>query len=76
MLPFLNNVNEEVSSYHKDEVATMMDAVPNISDLATHFASHRLRANAQFSDIEKIMQSMKKYPFIIYMVPDNNKNCR
>ena len=30
MFPFLNNVNDEVSSKQKDEVATMMATVPKI----------------------------------------------
>ena len=56
MLPFLNNVNDEVSSNRRDEVATMIAAMPNISDAVTRYASHRLCANVQFSAIEKIKQ--------------------
>ena len=69
VLLLLNNGNYELSSNKKDEVATIMAAVPNLSDTATHHASHRLCSNVQFYAIEKIMQSMKTYPSIIYMVP-------
>ena len=51
MFPFLNNVNYEVSSNEKDEVASMMAAVPKLSNAVTHYASHHLRANVQFSAI-------------------------
>ena len=68
----LNNVNEEVSSDTKDEVETMISEVPKLSYAVSHYASHCLRANMQFSAIEKNIQSMKKYLSIIYMVPDHN----
>ena len=67
---FNENVNEEVSSNNKDEVATMMAAAPKLSYAVSHYASHRLRSDVQFSAIEKIMQSMKTDPSIIYMVTD------
>ena len=73
MLPFLKNVNKEVSSNNKDEFATMTDVVPNLSYAISHYSSHRLHANVQFSAIEKIMKSMKTYPSIIYMVPDHKQ---
>ena len=66
---FNENVNEEVSSINKDEVATMMAVVPKLSYAVSHYSSHSLHANVQFSTIEKIMQSMKTYPSIMYMVP-------
>ena len=47
----------------------MIYAVPKISNAFTHYASHTLYANVQFSDIETNMQSMKTDTFIIYMVP-------
>ena len=50
----LKNVNEEVCSDKKYEVATMMDAVLKISYSVLHYASHRLRTNVQFSAIEKL----------------------
>ena len=62
VFPLLKNVNEEVSSNKKDEVATMVAAVPNISYAVTHYASHFLCANVQFSAIEKIMQSTRIDP--------------
>ena len=73
ILPFLNNANDEVYSNDKDEVSTMMDAVPKLSDVVTHHAFHRIRANLQFSGIYKIMQSIKTDPSIIYMVPDHKR---
>ena len=69
MLPFLNNVNYEVSSNDKYEVVSMIYAVPKISNAFTHYASHTLCANVQFSDIETNMHSMKTDPPIVYMVP-------
>ena len=42
MLPFLSNVNDLVSSDEKDEVETMMDAIPKISKAVTNYVSHRL----------------------------------
>ena len=47
----------------------MVAVVPKLSDVFTHYASHCLRANVQFSAIEKNMHSMKIDPSIIYMVP-------
>ena len=70
---FPEKFNEEVSSNNKDEVATMMAAVPKISYAVSHYSSHCLLANVQFSSIEKFMQSMKTDPSIIYMVPDHKK---
>ena len=55
-LPFLKNINEEVSSNKNDKVATMMAEVTNLSYAVSHYASHRLRENVQFSAIEKIKQ--------------------
>ena len=69
-LPFLKIFNEEVSSNNKDEVSKMISAVPKLSYAVSHYASHRLRSDVQFSAIEKIMQSMKTDPSIIYMVTD------
>ena len=54
VLPFLENVNEEVSQNNKGEVVTMMDAVTNLSYAISHNASHCLCANVQFSDIERL----------------------
>ena len=51
----------------------MTDGVPNLSKAVTHYASHCLRANFQFSEIDTIMQSMKIEPSIVYMVPDHNQ---
>ena len=70
---FLKNVNEEVSSNNKDEVATTMATVPKLSYAVSHYASHSLRAIVQYFAIEKIMQSMKTDPSIIYMVPDHKQ---
>ena len=50
---FLKSVNEEVSSNNKDDDATIMDAVPNISHVASRYVLHRLHVNVQFSVIEK-----------------------
>ena len=74
MLPFLNNLNDEVSLNHKYEVETMMSLVPKLSDKVTHYPSKRLCSNVQFSAIEKTIQPMKTDPSIIYMVPDHKKN--
>ena len=76
MLSFLNNVNDEVFSNHKIEVETIMIAVQNLSDAVTHYSSHCLSANVQFSDIENNMQSIKINPSIISMVPYHKTNCR
>ena len=73
VFPLLKNVNE-ITSNNKDEVATMMAAVPELSYAVSHYASHSWRANVQFSDIEKIMQAMKTDPSIIYIVPDQKQN--
>ena len=54
VLPFLEKLNEEVSSNKKDEVATMMAAVPMPSYAISHYASHSLRANVQFYAIAKL----------------------
>ena len=72
-LPFLKNVNEEVSPYNKDEVATMMAAMPNLLYAVSHYASHCQRTKVQFSAIEKNMQSTKTDPSIIYMDPDHKQ---
>ena len=71
---FPENVNEEVSSNNKDKFATMMAAMPKISYAVSHYDSHHLRSNVQFSAIETIMQSIKTEPSIIYLVPDHKKN--
>ena len=47
--------------------------MPKLSYAVTHYASHRLHANLHFSAVEKIMQSMKTDPYIIYMVPDHKQ---
>ena len=52
----------------------MMDSVPKLSYAVSCYDSQHLRANVQFSSIETIMQSMKKIPSIIYMVPDQKEN--
>ena len=52
---------------------TIMDVVPKLSKVVPHYASHCLCANVQFSKIATIMQSMKKEPFIIYVIPDHNQ---
>ena len=72
-MPFLKNTNEEVSSNNRYEVATVMDAVPKLSYVVSHYGSHCLHANVQFSAIEKIMQSSKTDPSIIYMVPHHQQ---
>ena len=68
----LNNVNDELYSNDKDEVVSMIDSVHKLSNFVTHYASHRLRANVQFSTIENI-KSMKTYLSIVYMVPEHKK---
>ena len=73
VLPLLKNVNDKVSYNDKDEVVYIMYAVTKISNTITHYASHRICSNVQFSDIDKIMQSMKTYPSIVYMVPDHKQ---
>ena len=73
-MPFLKNFNVEVSSNNKYDVATMMDVVPKVSDVITYYASHHLCANVKFSAIEKITQSTKTHPSIIFMVPDHKQN--
>ena len=50
-----------------------MDAVPKVSYTISHYDSHCLCVNVQFSAIEKIMQSMKIDPYIICMVPDHKQ---
>ena len=62
VLPFLDNSNKEVSSNKKDEVVTMVAVVPKLSYVVSHYASHRLRENVQFSDIKKNIQSIKTDP--------------
>ena len=42
---FTENLNDKVSSNHKDEVVSMMNAVPNLSDAFTHYDSHFIHAN-------------------------------
>ena len=69
VFPFLRNVNNAVSYNDKDEVETMKNAIPNISNSTTHYASQCLCAKVQFSKIDAIMQSMKTKPSILYMVP-------
>ena len=41
----LNNVNDELYSNDKDEVASMMAAVHKLSNAVSHYASPHLRAN-------------------------------
>ena len=54
-----------------------MTTVKNISYAVSPYSSHPLSANVKFSDIEKISQSMKTDPSIIYMVPDQKQTkCR
>ena len=50
-----------------------MAAVPKLSYAVSHYASHLLCVNLDFSAIENFMQSMKTDPSIIYMVPDYNQ---
>ena len=72
VLPLLNNVNDEVSSNHKDEVSTMMTAVPNQSYAVTHYASHHRRSNVQFSAIEKLCGQWKQiHPSFIWFRTTN-----
>ena len=52
----------------------MMAVVKKLLYEVTHYASRSLHANVQFSDIEKVMQSMKTGPFIICMVPGHKKS--
>ena len=47
----MNNANDEVFYNNKYEVLSMMAAMPKLSNAVTHYASHCLRANVQFSDI-------------------------
>ena len=44
-MPFLKNVNDELYSNDKDEVASMMAAVQKVSNAVSHYASPHLRAN-------------------------------
>ena len=53
--------------------SSLVSEVPKLSYAVSHYASHYLRANMQFSAIEIIMQSMKIDPYIIYMVPDHKQ---
>ena len=76
VLPLLKTANKELYKNNKYEVASMMAAVPNLSNVVTHYYSHRLHANMKFSAIEKNMQSMKTDPSIIYMVPYHKKYFR
>ena len=73
MLPFLNNVNDEFSYNEKDEVASMMAAVPKLSNSVAYYASHRLCSNVQFYAIGTIMQSIKTDPSMVYMAPDHKQ---
>ena len=44
----------------------MIAAVTNLSDAVTHYDLHRLRANVQFSDTEKLCGQRKQiYPSFI-----------
>ena len=45
------NVNEEISPNNKDEVETMMNAVPKLLYVVSHCDSHCLHANVQTSSI-------------------------
>ena len=69
----LNNVNDELYSNDKDEVVSMVVAVPKQSNAITHYALYLLRANVQFFAIETLIKSMKTDPSIIYMVPDHKQ---
>ena len=51
-----------------------MTVVPKISYAVSHYGVHFLRANVQFSNIEKNMKSMKTDPSIIYMVTYRKQN--
>ena len=52
----MNYVNDKVYSNSKYEFTTMMSAVPNLSYVVTHYASHHLRENVQLSVIETNMR--------------------
>ena len=52
----------------------MMAEVPKISDAVTHYSSHRLHANVHFSAIETIIQSIKTYQSIIYIITEHKQN--
>ena len=73
VLPFRNNINDEVYSNDKDEVVSMVVAVPKQSNAITHYALYLLRANVQFSAIETLIKSMKTDPSVVYMVPYHEK---
>ena len=51
----------------------MMAAVPKLSYAVSQYASHSLRANVYFPNIEKNMQEIKTDPSIIYMFPDHKQ---
>ena len=72
VLPFLKNINDEVSSDNKDEVANMMAAVPKLSYAVSHYSSRRLRVNVQFLAIEKLYNQLKQtHPSFIWFQPSN-----
>ena len=54
VLPFLNNVNDEVSYNDNDDVVYMMDILTRLSNAVTHYSSYCLRVNVQFLAMEKI----------------------
>ena len=71
--PFLKNINEEVSSNNRGEVANILSGIPKLSYVISNYTSHLPHANVQCSAIDKNMLSMKTEPSIIYMVLDHNK---
>ena len=75
ILPFLENVNEEVSSNNKDEVETMIPAVPKISYSVTQYDSHCLRTNVQFSAMEKLCSQWKQIHSSFIWFNTTNKKC-
>ena len=70
VLILMRNVNDAISSNENYEVDTMKAAVPKLSKAVTHYASHHLCANVQFSKVDEIMQLIKTETSIIYMVPE------
>ena len=57
MIPPINEqYNNEVSSNYKDEVLSMVDVVPKLSNSVTRYALRFLRANVQFSAIALFIQ--------------------
>ena len=52
-MPFLKKFNDELSSNNKDDIAIIMSEGTKLSYVVSHYALHRLRANVNFSAIEK-----------------------